>query len=63
MPWIVFSAFKLHVGKSALYGETAPFGALFETPAAFPDVYVERGVLSIGAMLPAPAAAIADWAL
>lgn len=63
LPWVKFSAFAMIAGKQALYGETAPFGALFQIPATLPDVYLDGSELALPAPLPEPSAAIAAWAL
>ncbi len=62
-PWVTFSAVAMHLGKHPLYGESAPFGSLFETPAAFPDVYIEPGKLRLEMAPPSPAPANAAWAI
>lgn len=63
LAWVMFSAARMLLGKRPLCGETAPFGSLFETPAALPDVYAERGKLWLEKAPPPPASADAAWAI
>lgn len=63
LAWVRYSAASMLLGKRPLYGETAPFGALFETPAVFPDVYVETAKLGLDAMPPAASATDAAWVI
>lgn len=62
LSWLRYAAARTTPGKRPLYGETAPFGALFETPGVFPDdIYVEEGELGLDAPLPRPSDADAAW--
>ena len=63
LPWVQFSAAGMLLGKRPLYGETAPFGSLFESPAAFPGVFAESGKLRLEMAPPPPASAEAAWAI
>lgn len=63
LPWVRFSAVQMPKGKRPLYGETAPFGSLFDTPAALPDVYAETSALRLDIAPPPPVPAEAAWAI
>lgn len=62
--WLRYAASRTVAGKRALYGETAPFGSLFEAPGIFPDdIYVEQGELGLDSALPRPSANDAAWVI
>lgn len=62
IPWLTFAAAALTRGKSQLYGETAPFGTLFDGPI-LPGTYEETALFVLGDTLPKPAAAVSDWTI
>jgi hypothetical protein len=62
-PWVRFAVSRFAPGKQALYGETAPFGSLFEVPAIFPDVYLEEGKLGLDGALPRASTNDAAWVI
>jgi hypothetical protein len=63
LPWVRFAASRFAPGKRALYGETAPFGSLFEIPSVFPDVYLEDSELALDAAPPRASANDAAWVI
>jgi hypothetical protein len=63
LPWVRFAVSRFAPGKQPLYGETAPFGSLFEVPATFPDVYLEEGKLDLDGAPPRASANDAAWVI